>query len=75
MTTRYTHEEWMNIFSHAQSQAPDRTVIHRTPLIGSPEFAKFIDHTLLKVEATKDQIDQLCMEARNLGFGVSNSVD
>lgn len=33
-----------------------------------PDIAKLIDHTLLKPEATYDQIDQLCSEAREYGF-------
>jgi deoxyribose-phosphate aldolase len=33
-----------------------------------PELAKMIDHTLLKPEATNDQIAQLCYEARKHGF-------
>ena len=31
-------------------------------------IAKIIDHTLLKPEATRDQIAQLCREAREYGF-------
>jgi deoxyribose-phosphate aldolase len=33
-----------------------------------PELAKMIDHTLLKPDATQDQIAQLCFEARKYGF-------
>ncbi len=33
-----------------------------------PEMAGMIDHTLLKPEATADQIAQLCYEARKYGF-------
>ena len=33
-----------------------------------PEIAKYIDHTLLKPDATQDQIAQLCYEARKYGF-------
>ncbi|HSR29648.1 MAG TPA: deoxyribose-phosphate aldolase [Anaerolineae bacterium] len=33
-----------------------------------PGIAKMIDHTLLKPEATQDQIAQLCYEARKYGF-------
>ena len=33
-----------------------------------PEIAKTIDHTLLKPDATQDQIAQLCYEARKYGF-------
>ena len=32
------------------------------------DIAKIIDHTLLKPEATRDQIGQLCREAREYGF-------
>ncbi len=32
------------------------------------EIAKYIDHTLLKPDATKDQIDQLCEEAKKYRF-------
>ncbi len=31
-------------------------------------FAKYIDHTLLKPEATREQITQLCFEARKFSF-------
>ncbi len=33
-----------------------------------PEIAKMIDHTLLKPDATQEQIAQLCYEARKHGF-------
>ncbi len=33
-----------------------------------PEIARMIDHTLLKPDATQDQIAQLCYEARKHGF-------
>jgi deoxyribose-phosphate aldolase len=32
------------------------------------EIAKMIDHTLLKAEATKEQVEQLCSEAREYQF-------
>jgi deoxyribose-phosphate aldolase len=35
---------------------------------GSMDLAKTIDHTLLKPDATQDQIAQLCYEARKYGF-------
>jgi deoxyribose-phosphate aldolase len=34
----------------------------------NPEIARFIDHTLLKPEATRDEIVRLCREARAYGF-------
>jgi deoxyribose-phosphate aldolase len=33
-----------------------------------PDLAEYIDHTLLKPEATPDQVQQLCEEARQYGF-------
>ncbi len=33
-----------------------------------PEIARMIDHTLLKPDATQDEIAQLCYEARKYGF-------
>src|SRR5512136_1317019 len=35
---------------------------------GNIDLAKTIDHTLLKPDATQDQIAQLCYEARKYGF-------
>lgn len=35
---------------------------------GNPDLAKLIDHTLLKAEATSDQIAQLCFEAKKFNF-------
>ena len=38
------------------------------PQMRPEELAKMIDHTLLKPEATADQIRRLCAEAREYGF-------
>ena len=38
------------------------------PSILPSDLAKYIDHTLLKPEATAEQIDQLCAEAKQYGF-------
>ncbi|HUX20992.1 MAG TPA: deoxyribose-phosphate aldolase [Spirochaetia bacterium] len=35
---------------------------------GSVDLAKYIDHTLLKPEATREQIDELCDQAAEHGF-------
>ena len=32
------------------------------------KIAKYIDHTLLKPEATKDQVEKLCAEAKQYNF-------
>lgn len=43
---------------------PSPTAGHDAP----SEFAKYIDHTLLKPEATETQIRAICAEARDYGF-------
>jgi deoxyribose-phosphate aldolase len=40
-----------------------------TPTISAHDLAKMIDHTLLKPEATEQQIYKLCNEAAENGFG------
>ncbi|KAL9118178.1 MAG: hypothetical protein Q9187_005282 [Circinaria calcarea] len=49
-------------------KAPDIGTYYKAPDIGTVEFAKCIDHTLLKLDATKEQIDHLCEEARTYDF-------
>jgi len=36
--------------------------------IGTVELAKYIDHTILKAQTTKDQIEKLCSEAKQYEF-------
>lgn len=36
--------------------------------LSKQDLAKYFDHTLLKPEATQNQIDQLCAEAKEYGF-------
>ena len=70
MTTRFTHQEWLEIFKRAQQSIPQGKSVYPTPGLATAEFAKYIDHTLLKLDATKEQIDQLCAEARTYDFKV-----
>ena len=53
-------------------QVVDAGASRLTSSLGSvdigPGIAKMIDHTLLKPDASKDQIAQLCYEARKYGF-------
>jgi len=39
-----------------------------TPVLSAGQLAAYIDHTLLKPEATEGQIHQLCQEARTFAF-------
>ncbi|KAL8698683.1 MAG: hypothetical protein Q9201_006436 [Fulgogasparrea decipioides] len=68
MTTRYTQTEWLAIIDEAERHLPKSFPEYKAPTLGTPEFAKCIDHTLLKQEATKEQIDDLCEEARTHHF-------
>lgn len=74
MTTRYTEAEWRNIIDEAERDLPSSFPQHKAPNLGTPDFAKCIDHTLLKLEATAEQIDDLCEEARRHAFGVGSHI-
>ena len=68
MTTRYTNEEWASIIAQTSAELPIPLLPYACPAIGSPAFAKTIDHTLLKLDARPVQFDELCAEARVDGF-------
>src|SRR3990167_4758520 len=42
--------------------------IHLGQTVTAPTLAKYIDHTLLKPQTTKAEIEQLCKEAKEYGF-------
>jgi len=64
MTTRYTDEEWVTFIEEVERDVVVAKEPYPYPKIGSREFAKTIDHTLLKLDAKSVQIDALCAEAR-----------
>lgn len=68
MTNRYTIAEWLEIIKHAEKNLSSAHVEYKAVSILSEDFARAIDHTLLKIDATKEQIDLLCNEARIHGF-------
>lgn len=70
MPTRYTNEEWAKFIGEVERDIVVSKEPYPCPEIGSPAFAKAIDHTLLKLEARSVQFDQLCAEARVDGFAV-----
>ncbi|MCJ1431565.1 hypothetical protein MMC27_000919 [Xylographa pallens] len=63
-----TQEEWIEIIDDITRNLPDTYQTYQAPKAGTVEFAKYIDHTLLKLDATEEQIDQLCQEAREYNF-------
>ena len=73
MTSRYTQDEWLAIFNQAEKTLAQAPVKYKAPALGTKEFAKAIDHTLLKGLATKEQIGHLCEEARKHDFKVHRS--
>lgn len=72
MTTRNTKDEWLSVIEQAQRGIPSQFTDYKAPRLGTPEFAKCIDHTLLKLDAKGLQIDELCKEAKEHGFKVSD---
>lgn len=70
MTTRYTQDEWLGLFDQAGQNLTSTPLEYRAPSVGTAAFAKTIDHTLLKLDATGKQVDTLCDEARRNNFKV-----
>ncbi|KAH0038644.1 deoxyribose-phosphate aldolase, partial [Aureobasidium melanogenum] len=66
-TTRYTESEWRAMISEV---ARELEVYEQDycPDIDKIDIARTIDHTLLKLDATPKQIDELCAEARVANF-------
>lgn len=74
-----TDEEWATFIDREVDKVLadlDNTPVAQTSFSSitsssDPELPRAIDHTLLKPEATPEQIDQLCEEALKYGFKVS----
>lgn len=75
MTTRYTNAEWTSIIAETEQKVLSSVSEEPRPCppIDSRDFARTIDHTLLKIETTRIQIDALCAEARVAGFAVGTN--
>ncbi len=61
-----TPTEIRRLVEQYETQAPDQILPPGHP--GSAPLASWIDHTLLKPEATPSQIEQLCADARQASF-------
>lgn len=70
MTNRYTQNEWLAIIDESKRNLHNRRIDYKAPNIGTRNFSRTIDHTLLKLDATKEQVDKLCEEARRHDFKV-----
>lgn len=73
MTTRYKPEEWVAIVAATERGLVVSDEPYMCPEVGSPAFAKTIDHTLLKLDSRAVQFDSLCAEARVDGFAVCSN--
>ena len=68
MTNRYTDPEWASIIASTVSAVTSSTN-SKNPVYPLPKsIPGTIDHTLLKLDATPAQIDNLCAEARVHAF-------
>lgn len=68
MTNRFTQDEWRSIIEQAERGLPSEHVEYEAVSLASADFPTTIDHTLLNLDAAKEQIDSLCIEARQHGF-------
>lgn len=74
MLTRFSQREWAAVIDAAQEALPGAPEKRSVPEPGTAQFARFIDHTLLKLDATDEHIDQLCQEAIEHNFKVSTAM-
>ncbi|QDS73068.1 hypothetical protein FKW77_009797 [Venturia effusa] len=62
--------DWPSLFSATEHALQDcRTAQFQSRALSPAEIAAYIDHTLLKLDATSIQITNLCEEAKRYGFG------
>jgi deoxyribose-phosphate aldolase len=66
-----TQHELADLIGQTHADLPRRMAAHQPPTpaaLTPPQLAAFIDHTLLKPDASETQIRTLCGEARQYGF-------
>ncbi len=68
LTMRYDVCESPEAVRNVVANGADRVSFHGEASDVPMDLAKYIDHTLLKPEATAEQIDELCAEAREYKF-------
>ena len=68
LTMRYDVCESPEAVRNVVANGADRVSFHGDASDVPMDLAKYIDHTLLKPEATAEQIDELCAEAREYHF-------
>jgi hypothetical protein len=73
ITKRYTDEEWAKKNEETQKAVVVSETVYDVPGTWR-DLAQTIDHTLLKLDATEAQIDELCLEAKRDSFKVCTKV-
>ena len=63
-----TQHGWSAMFDQTEQELSSSPIQYEAPSIGTESFAKTIDHTLLKLDATSEQVDKLCEEAKRFNF-------
>lgn len=71
MSTTLSTPDWPSLFSSAENTLQNFPPTYADPKAFSAlQIAAYIDHTLLKLDATPIQIKTLCEEAKIYSFGV-----
>ena len=73
MAEKYTDEQWSKLIADVEQDLQLSDERLPVPVFDSKDFAKLIDHTVLKLDATESQIDTMCEEAKSEDFAVSLS--
>jgi deoxyribose-phosphate aldolase len=77
MSVPSTDAEWAELIVVIEKQVDLRTQNQTTSRVlpqDAHTLAQFVDHTLLKLDATESQIDTLCEEAAHHDFKVGLSL-
>ncbi|KAF2675174.1 deoxyribose-phosphate aldolase [Microthyrium microscopicum] len=64
-------EQWQSIFDSVKAEldsSSDSKPTSNRPRLTPEQLAPFIDHTILKLDATEEQVDKLCEEAKHWHF-------
>jgi hypothetical protein len=65
-------DEIAAIYEANKTQTAEPT--SKTEDLSLKQLAGYFDHTVLKLDATGEEVDKLCDEAKQYGFAVSNSL-
>lgn len=70
MAETRSDQDWQEIISDLLPSVEDKKAVEYPSYPEPSELSSYIDHTLLKLDATPQQIDKLCEEAKQYNFKV-----